>query len=65
VSTRKLGRPPNWRREAVRELRSAAPDAVATLARQARVGDVQAARAVLDLLNQLDAPVPAHDRGDA
>lgn len=63
MSARKSGRPPNWRREAVRELRYAAPDAVATLARQAKMGDAQAAKAVLDILHTLDQPSPSDDRG--
>lgn len=48
------GRPPDWRRRAVRELREAAPDAAATLGRLAKLGDATAARAVLELLDGLE-----------
>lgn len=50
----RIGRPPDWRRNVVRELREAAPKAADALIRQARLGDVGAASAVLDMLDRLD-----------
>lgn len=51
-----IGRPQDWRRKVVRELREVAPAAAATLARQAKLGDGAAASAVLELLEHLDPP---------
>jgi hypothetical protein len=53
------GRPPDWRKRVIRELRDAAPAAAATLARQAKLGDGVAAAATLELLDRFEQEKPA------
>lgn len=54
----KPGRPPDWRKRVIRELRDAAPAAAATLVRQAKLGDGAAAAAALELLDRLEQEKP-------